>query len=629
MRSFVFRSLIGLLFLPALAACSDDDGTADDGGPTDELDVPDVAEDDGADVPETTSCTPDEVRCLDGAAHVCNAAGDGWASVTECAGTTPLCLEGLGCAACAPGTAECVDAATARTCAADGSAWLTEPCDETLGETCVGEGLCTDLSAACLEAQATYSNEACEFWATQTSNAQLVAGAEATILFGLEFANHGSGVAHVQVQGASGVMGEATIPPGGTAVVTLPWDEALRAPTGSAIVRGAAYRIRSDLPIAAAQFNPLEFFGGSPAYTADASLLLPAHTLTGNYMIASRPAFMMRQGPAGPTATYLGMPGFLAVVATADDTQVELTFSAETAAGTVATGVLEPYGPGDTATFMLDRFDVLQILTRLPPSCTPTVEDPSTSNGYCDLGPTYDLTGTLVTADRPVAVFGGHDCSFVPFDRMACDHLEDQLPPLEAWGTEYVGVRNRPLEDEPTVWRVISREDGNRIRFRPDIWTPALLDRGEYFELETTENVSFAADAPFLAVQFLVGQGENTEAVGDPSMVVLPPVAQFRTEYGFFAPEVYYDDATTSRRGESWLNLVATSDAPVLLDDAAVSGFTPLGTLDRYGAQVRVTGGAHRLSSTAPFGVMVHGYGNYVSYALPGGMNVAPISPLP
>jgi hypothetical protein len=34
-----------------------------------------------------------------------------------------------------------------------------------------------------------------------------------------------------------------------------------------------------------------------------------------------------------------------------------------------------------------------------------------------------DLTGSTIEADHPVAVYVGHDCTNVPFDRVACDHL--------------------------------------------------------------------------------------------------------------------------------------------------------------------------------------------------------------
>ena len=48
------------------------------------------------------------------------------------------------------------------------------------------------------------------------------------------------------------------------------------------------------------------------------------------------------------------------------------------------------------------------------------------SNGT---GPLVDLTGSIITADKPVAVFGGHDCAFVPNLSVYCNHLVEKLPP--------------------------------------------------------------------------------------------------------------------------------------------------------------------------------------------------------
>jgi len=67
----------------------------------------------------------------------------------------------------------------------------------------------------------------------------------------------------------------------------------------------------------------------------------------------------------------------------------------------------------------------------------------------------------------------------------------------------------------------------------------------------------------------------------------------------------------------------------VLLDGSAVTGLTPIGTLGFDAARVSLTGGPHVITSTVPFGVTLYGYGNYVSFATPGGTNVDRINPLP
>ena len=40
---------------------------------------------------------------------------------------------------------------------------------------------------------------------------------------------------------------------------------------------------------------------------------------------------------------------------------------------------------------------------------------------------TDDYTGVYVTATKPVAVFGGHECAQVPVGTKFCDHIYEQV----------------------------------------------------------------------------------------------------------------------------------------------------------------------------------------------------------
>ena len=51
-----------------------------------------------------------------------------------------------------------------------------------------------------------------------------------------------------------------------------------------------------------------------------------------------------------------------------------------------------------------------------------------------------DLTGTLVTSDKPIGVFGSVQCASVPTNVFYCDHLVEMLPPLSSWGTKFTTV---------------------------------------------------------------------------------------------------------------------------------------------------------------------------------------------
>jgi len=51
----------------------------------------------------------------------------------------------------------------------------------------------------------------------------------------------------------------------------------------------------------------------------------------------------------------------------------------------------------------------------------------------------YDATGMFVNASKPIAVYGGHSCAFVPTrDVWFCDHLVEQIPPVAELGATHV-----------------------------------------------------------------------------------------------------------------------------------------------------------------------------------------------
>lgn len=48
----------------------------------------------------------------------------------------------------------------------------------------------------------------------------------------------------------------------------------------------------------------------------------------------------------------------------------------------------------------------------------------------------YDLTGTRITSEKPVAVFTGHTCTIVLYNY--CNHVYEQLLPVNKWGSTFI-----------------------------------------------------------------------------------------------------------------------------------------------------------------------------------------------
>ena len=51
-----------------------------------------------------------------------------------------------------------------------------------------------------------------------------------------------------------------------------------------------------------------------------------------------------------------------------------------------------------------------------------------------------DITGSLIESDKAISVISGHECAYVPDPVRYCDHLIEQVPPINTWGTHFAVV---------------------------------------------------------------------------------------------------------------------------------------------------------------------------------------------
>ncbi len=624
---------------------------------------------DGATPSATCQAGGASVVCDGNTAIMCDPMGNETGR-QDCSATSESCFTAFGCGACQPGTGKC-DGNAASQCLGDGTGYGPPTmCDTSMGMNCNGAtGTCMDLCAA---AAASNSYIGCEYWPVTTTNS-----VSSDFDFAVVVTNPQTVPAHVDVtRGGSTVM-SAMVAPGGVQTIKLPWVSQLKEPftvdstSGaitqqySALVHGGAYHLVSSVPVTVYEFSPLEYKidhdctvgdvtpgdGQCFSYSNDASLLLPTQVLTQNYLVMAYPTQQLKQqvrdpstgmlvpdpsNPSQPYTQWTTAPGFADIVgADASPVSVMVTFTAHTEAS--MDGSVTAFSPGQTGSFMLGQGDVLQLLSADPPtsSCMTTGapdEQDSSCGGlpctvltsYCQVGPDYDLTGTLVRASGKVAVISGHQCTFVPYNRWACDHLEQEMFPLESWGKDLVVSATKPLRSEPNVLRVLSGADGNSIIFDPaSVHGPVTLDRGKFIELQTTGDVRIRGTQALMVGQFLVGQdfagigSSGMMGEGDPSMSLAIPTEQFRNEYAFLAPSTY---------DMSFVNVTASSGQQVMFDGMVLGGWTPVGMTGMQTTRVSIRGGAHSMSSGSPFGIVVYGFGSYTSYMYPGGLDFQSIN---
>ena len=301
---------------------------------------------------------------------------------------------------------------------------------------------------------------------------------------------------------------------------------------GSEQIERKAIRVTSDVPISVYAFNNRDRSG-------DAAVILPITALGKSY----RATTYHEIPPPGDNFTQNSDQAELIIVATANDTNIDITPSTTT---------LQGRPEGETFSITLNRGDVYQVQ----------------ANG--------DLTGTLIESAsqneedcKNFAVFGGNkwtrvtagnDCS-VPGrpGGFAGDHLYEQMYPINTWGREYTAL---PFQLRTGyVLRTMAAEDGTTVNIDGQVRT---LNAGEY---ETTTHMAVArveSDKPIQVAQFsesLSCDFQTTTGPGDPFMLMLSPNEQQLREITFNALnaaqiEFYYVALITPTlaTGELFLN---------------------------------------------------------------------------
>ncbi len=588
-----------------------------------------------SDAPLTFRCTPNLPGCYGNIAYVCGADGVSRVNEVPC---SDACDPALGCVACRPGSRRC-SGTVSEVCNEDGTGYgYGRDCGAFAVE-CGSDGYCAD---ACADAERTNSNVGCEYWPTPLPNSQ---GLDPSLYdFRIVVANPNDTAANVRVTRGGATTTTVTIPAHGVQDVALPWiDGQSFAIPGSGwksfVVQGA-YRVLSDAPVIVSQFNPFEYynprgtedpFTGSDtkhSYTNDASLLLPAHVLTGNYVAASYlPLSIVDSGLFSDTPG--GQPGYISIVAIAPGTtSVQVTTSGNVAAS--ADGRVPATSRGGSFVLSLSQGEVANIVAASPPACgrgRPGYREVTGSGGqrYACSETEYDLTGTQITANQPVVTFGGHACAYVPYFAQACDHLEEQMAPIETLGREYVGA---PMGDgnlgTTNIVRVIAGSNGTNVTIEGSGAGSRAMNAGDVMEFEASGPFRVSADHGVMVAQYLRGQyvSEPAAARGDPAVTTLVPSEQFRSDYTFILPTSY--NPTT--QGQNFVLVTRTPGQSIVIDGTPLSGgsFAPIGGYEI--GVVPLTGGTHTMTSTEPFGLVTYGLGQYTSYATPAGLNLEPIN---
>lgn len=370
--------------------------------------------------------------------------------------------------------------------------------------------------------------------------------------------------AHVLIEDASIVFRDTLYLKGGT-VRSIRIDPSAMLKSSEIKEVGASIHVTSDKPISVYGLN-------RRFQTTDTYVGLPTNVLGNEY----RAMCYHISEELSPT---------FAVVATENNTEVEITPSAWTD--------LERE-PGKPFVVTLNRGDSYQVKAN------------TQSQFLRQKGLTFkdgDLTGSLIRSNKKVAVFSGHECSYVPAPPpriIACNHLVEELPPISSWGKHfYIG---RLRDRSQYTYRVLANLNNTKVFENAKLIS--ILKAGEYVERNSAEDLQITADKPVLVAQYSQGF-DNGDKIGDPMMILISPTQQFLKQYRFATP--------INGSWNHYINVVVPTDAvkTIELDGKRIDplGFKTLG-LSRYSiAYLEVPFGTHFIKANAPFGMYSYGFG--------------------
>lgn len=245
---------------------------------------------------------------------------------------------------------------------------------------------------------------------------------------------------------------------------------------------------------------------------------------------------------------------------------------------------------------------------------------------------TGDLTGTLLTGNKPFGVLSGHERSALlqglPENKDSKDHIAEMLMPVSSWGTTYISV---PFGTSPhgDYFRVTNIQPQTNLQVYKTA-TPesySLMDSLSTLSFPSiTMPVIWQADKPIQVAQFMQRIGSDDESgYYDPSMVMLPPREQFVQTVLFSVP-----GGTTNPMQYTvhYVAIIAEQSAiPTLFLDSKkidtisnISNQQILGT-NLYWCIISDTlfdrNKSHKISSTTgKFSGIIFGVGTFDSYAM-------------
>jgi len=381
---------------------------------------------------------------------------------------------------------------------------------------------------------------------------------------------------------------------GKTSTYSLPLTQVIKT---SGIIENKGYHVWSD----SADLDAMLVADYSADSAGGATHLLPDFRLGKDYAVASYEAFFIGLGNS-----QYDYPSMITIVAEHDNTLVAIVPSAdlrqETETNPDPTSVAHARGQGFVIT--LQRGESVQYKTTLAQTLTE-----------------YDLTGTMIHANYPIAVIGASQRTYIPstFDRF--NYIANMIPPIRSWDSLYYSLPfYQPagiMGHDASSFTVIGTKANQSIYRADDDGDHlfALLDHAydNSAQPDIEKPSKWHSDAPFLLVQYVNSPNypEPLNGVlGSPAMMIVPPVGGFGHSATVQLP--IYNGAFATQFS-MFINVIASANAATLtLDGTSIKNWTKF-SVDSVTVLYRspvgsLSAGAHILQSDQPVGAYAYGY---------------------
>lgn len=214
-----------------------------------------------------------------------------------------------------------------------------------------------------------------------------------------------------------------------------------------------------------------------------------------------------------------------------------------------------------------------------------------------------DLTGYYVESMKPIALFSGLDCAYVPVDTSTvqkCDHIVEQLHPMGEYGSVFIissipgrkpdtGFQIRVMAKIRTIvaWTEAEFDPATNVLNAPVVKdTNLVVTRGNFLELSAGRGkskpvvVMLTCSQPCEVMQYgqsndMTPQGNEPQGVKpDSTMITVPALQHYTNDITFSTSKLYSASGNQTLENVNGITIIAKkSDLNnIMFDGAALPG---------------------------------------------------------